>query len=86
MGTVEVAQDIALNLNGFEKTKAGRAVLNYGQISTNLNSEQFFRLPLTFSICKVGDCGLQNYQTVENLKRATTVEFTTFSPILYIHC
>jgi len=44
---VEAAQDIALNLNGFAKTKAGRAVLNYGQISTNLNSEQFFRLPLT---------------------------------------
>jgi hypothetical protein len=33
---VEV-QDIAINLNGFEKTKAGRAVLNYGQISTNLD-------------------------------------------------
>jgi hypothetical protein len=41
---------------------------------------------MTFRICKVGDCGLQNYQTVTILKRATTVEFTTISPILYIHC
>jgi hypothetical protein len=38
------------------------------------------------SICKVGDCGLQTYQTVTILKRATTLEFTTISPILYIHC
>jgi len=37
----------AANPNGFEKTKAGGAVFNYGQISTNFNSEQFFRLPLT---------------------------------------
>jgi hypothetical protein len=44
---VVVELGIALNLNGFEKPKAGRAVLNYGQISTNLNSEQFSRLPLT---------------------------------------
>jgi hypothetical protein len=43
-------------------------------------------LPLTFSICKVGDCGLQTYQTEMKLKRATTVEFTAISPILYIHC
>ncbi|MBZ0200770.1 MAG: hypothetical protein K8H86_12945 [Ignavibacteriaceae bacterium] len=40
----------------------------------------------TFSICKVGDCELQIYQTVTILKRATTLEFTTISPILYIHC
>src|SRR5690554_2240618 len=38
------------------------------------------------SICKVGDCGLQTYQTVTILKRATTYEFTTIQPILYIHC
>lgn len=46
----------------------------------------FIGLLLTESICKVGDCGLQTYQTVEKLKRATTVEFTTITPILYIHC
>ena len=40
----------------------------------------------TFSICKVGDFGLQTCQTVTMLKRATTVEFTAISPILYIHC
>jgi hypothetical protein len=42
--------------------------------------------PITLSICKVGDCGLQTYQTVTILKRATAVEFTTITPILYIHC
>ena len=46
----------------------------------------FELLRVTFSICKVGDCGLQTYQTVTILKRATTLEFTTNSPILYIHC
>jgi hypothetical protein len=40
----------------------------------------------TVSICKVGDCGLQTYQTVTILKRAKTAEFTTITPILYIHC
>jgi len=40
----------------------------------------------TFSIWQVGDCGLQNYQTEMKLKRATTVEFTTVTPICYIHC
>jgi hypothetical protein len=38
------------------------------------------------SICKVGDCGLQPYQTATIFERATTVEFTTKPPILYIHC
>jgi hypothetical protein len=33
----------------------------------------------------VGDCGLQIYQTEIKLKRATTVEFTTVTPICYIH-
>ena len=33
----------------------------------------------------VGDCGLQTYQTVTTLKRATAFEFTTITPILYIH-
>ena len=41
---------------------------------------------VTFSICKVGDCGLQTYQTATIFKRATTLEFTAISPILYIHC
>ena len=40
----------------------------------------------TVSICKVGDSGLQTYQTVTILKRATAVEFTTILPILYILC
>ena len=39
-----------------------------------------------FSICNVGDYGLQSCKTVETLKRATTAEITTISPILYIHC
>ncbi len=41
---------------------------------------------LTVSICKVGDCELQTYQTDTILTRATPPEFTTISPILYIHC
>jgi hypothetical protein len=41
---------------------------------------------LTLSIWQVGDCRLQNFQTVMKLKRATTLEFTTISPICYIHC
>jgi len=40
---------------------------------------------LTVSICKVGDCGFQTYQTDAMLKRAKVLEFTTVSPILYIH-
>ena len=44
------------------------------------------KLGITLSICKVGDWGLQTYHTVTILKRATTLEFTTISPILYIHC
>jgi hypothetical protein len=47
---------------------------------------QNWQLLTTLSICKVGDCGLQTYQTEMNLKRATTIEFTAISPILYIHC
>jgi hypothetical protein len=43
-------------------------------------------IPLTFRICKVGDCGLHTYQPVTKLKRATALEFTTISPILYLHC
>ena len=41
---------------------------------------------MAFSICKVGDYVLQTYQTQRILKRATTIKFTTISPILYIHC
>ena len=40
-------------------------------------------MKITFSICKVGDCGLQTYQIVTILRRATTLEVTTVSPILY---
>ncbi|WP_298938856.1 calcium-translocating P-type ATPase, PMCA-type [uncultured Dysgonomonas sp.] len=36
--------------------------------------DSLLRLQLTASICKVGDCGLQIYQTVTILKRATTLE------------
>ena len=46
----------------------------------------FSKCFITFSICKVGDCGIQTYQTVKNFKRATPLEFTTITPILYIHC
>lgn len=35
------------------------------------------------SICKVGGCELQTYQTVTIFKWTTTLEFTTISPI---HC
>ncbi len=38
------------------------------------------------SICKVGDCGLQTYQTEKMLNRASTVEITTILPILYMQC
>ena len=41
---------------------------------------------LTESIWQVGDCGLQTYQTEMKLKRATTLEFTTFTAIIFIHC
>ncbi len=41
--------------------------------------------PLTLSIWQVGDCGLQTYQTEIKLERAKTVEFTTVTPICYIH-
>lgn len=34
----------------------------------------------------VGDCGLQTYQTVTILKRATAFDFSTIPPILYIPC
>ncbi len=34
----------------------------------------------------VGDCGLQTYQTVMMLKRATALYFSTIPPILYIPC
>jgi len=40
----------------------------------------------TFGIWQVGDCGLQTYQTEIKFERATTVEFTTITPICYIHC
>ena len=44
------------------------------------------KLTLTVSICKVVDSEIQTYQTVNILKWVTIVEFTTISPILYIHC
>lgn len=31
-------------------------------------------------------CGLQNFQSVTNMKRNTNLEFTAIRPILYIPC
>lgn len=50
-----------------------------------LSSAIVFGGIVTVSICKVGDCGLQTYQTITKLKRDTTVKFTTILPIFYIH-
>jgi len=36
-------------------------------------------LTTTVSIWQVGDCGVQIYQTVAKLKRATALEFTTIN-------
>ena len=44
-----------------------------------------FSMFSTVSRCKVGVCGLQTYHTDTNFKWDTTVEFTTITPILYIH-
>ena len=75
-------QDIALNLNGFEKNKAGRAVLNYGQISTNLNSEQFFRLPLTAAALRWQGIEKQKIIMSTQVDLFTTVEPTSVSPAI----
>jgi len=32
------------------------------------------------------DCGTQNFQYTRKLKWATTLEFTTISAIIFIHC
>ena len=64
----------------------GLAVSFFLFLTAKLPLSFFLGLLVTFSICKVGDCGLHTYQTVTILKRATTLEFTTISPILYIHC
>jgi hypothetical protein len=46
----------------------------------------FFALLATVSIRIVAGCGLQTYQVTEKLKRATNLEFTTISAIIFIHC
>lgn len=45
-----------------------------------------FALPITVSICKVGDCVVITFQDTQKLKWAATPEFTNITPILYIHC
>ncbi len=40
---------------------------------------------LAVGIGKVGDYGLQTYQTITMLSWATTFEFTAVSPIFHIH-
>ena len=44
------------------------------------------KCPTKLSIYKVGDFWLQAYQTETNMKRDTTHEFITVSPIFYMHC
>ena len=43
-------------------------------------------LPITVSIRIVAECGSKNFQFTIKLKRATTLEFTTISAIIFIHC
>src|SRR5690554_1111697 len=38
------------------------------------------------SICKCGRLRASNLSNCDDLKRTTTLEFTTISPILYIQC
>jgi len=46
----------------------------------------FFALPITFSIRIVADCVALSCQVTRKFKRATTLEFTTISAIIFIHC
>ncbi len=41
---------------------------------------------LTVSIRIVADCVALSCQVTQKLKRATTLEFTTISAIIFIHC
>ena len=41
-------------------------------------------MTVTVSIFKVGDCGLQTYQTVTIFERAAAIQFTIISPIMYV--
>ena len=41
---------------------------------------------VTVSIRIVADFGLQNCQITRELKRVTTLEFTTITAIIFIHC
>ncbi len=43
-------------------------------------------LAITVSIRIVADCVALSCQVTRKLKRATTVEFTTVSAIIFIHC
>jgi hypothetical protein len=50
-----------------------------------LGDSEFFH-NLTFSIRIVADCVALSCQVTRKLKRATTLEFTTISAIIFIHC
>ena len=44
------------------------------------------KCPVTFSIRIVADCVALACQVARKLKRATTLEFTAISAIIFIHC
>jgi hypothetical protein len=44
------------------------------------------KLQLTLSIIIVADCVALSCQVTKKLERATTLEFTTASAIIFIHC
>ncbi len=46
----------------------------------------FFKCWVTVGIRIVADCGAIHFQFTMKLKRATTLEFTTVSAIIFIHC
>ncbi len=46
----------------------------------------FWKFRLTVSIRIVAECGTPNFQFTKKLKRATDLEITTNSAIIFIHC
>ena len=57
-----------------------------GMRSMERKSSAFAECAPSLSIRIVADCGLHSYQATRKLKQATTVEFTTISAIIFIHC
>jgi len=51
-----------------------------------LNRKLIPKLLVTFSIRIVADCEAHYCQVTRKLKRATTLEFTNISAIIFIHC